>query len=95
MDQDRQTPLFHAVSAGNLGTVRLLLSDSRTNTAIRNRQGRHTALDMATALGFTAIAELIGRHTVDSDTLSPGDPYIEREVESRPHSFVFIRPPKK
>jgi len=77
VDQDRQTPLFHAVSTGNVEMVRLLLSDSRTNAAIRNRPARHTALDMARALGFPAVAELVGRHASDRDELSTRDPYME------------------
>ena len=84
VDQDRQTPLFHAASTGNLETVRLLLSDPRTNTAIGNRPARHTAFDMAAALGFTAIAELIRRHVGGIDELSPRDPYVERDVEPPP-----------
>ena len=77
-DQNRQTPLFHAASAGNLETARLLVADPRTNTAFSNRPSRHTALDMAAAVGFTAIAELIRGRTGDADHLSPRDPYVER-----------------
>lgn len=90
VDQDRQTPLFHAVSAGQLDSVRLLLADPRTNTAISNRPARHTALDMADALGFKAIAELIRQHPADTDELSPGDVYVERAVQ--PRTVTFIRP---
>jgi ankyrin repeat protein len=89
VDQDRQTPLFHAASTGNLETVRLLVADARTNIAISNRAARHTALDVAQALGFTAIAELI-RHREGTDELSPRDAYVEREVQ--PHMVAFIRP---
>lgn len=81
VDQHRQTPLFHAASVGNLEMVRLLLADPRTNPAISNRPAHHTAHDMATALGFTAIAALVGRHVGDKDELSPRDPYAERSVE--------------
>ena len=91
-DQDRQSPLFHAASTGNLEVVRLLLADPRTNAAISDRPGRHTALDMAAALGFTSIAELIGQRGGSVDELSPGDPYVERPVEPRP--ITFIRPPR-
>jgi len=83
VDQDRQTPLFHAASAGNLEVVRLLLADPRTNAAISNRPARHTALVMAAALGFTAIAELIGQHDGDTDVLSPRDQYVERNVRAK------------
>jgi len=93
VDQDRQTPLFHAASTGNLELVRLLLADPRTNAAISNRPARHTALDMAGALGFLAIAELIGKHDGAADELSPLDPYVERKVEPTP--VHFIRPPRK
>jgi ankyrin repeat protein len=93
VDQDRQTPLFHAVSSGSLDTVRLLVTDPRTNTAISNRPARHTALDMAVALGFKAIAEIISQNGGHADELSPQDPYVERKVEPRP--FVFIRPPRR
>lgn len=93
VDQDRQTPFFHAASTGNLETVRLLLADPRTNAAITNRPARHTALDMAVALGFTAMAELIGEHAGDTDELSPRDPYVERDVEPPP--VFLIRPPRK
>jgi ankyrin repeat protein len=77
VDQDRQTPLFHAASAGNLEIVRLLLADPRTNAAISNRPVRYTSHDMAVALGFTAMAELIGQHAGATDELSPRDPYVE------------------
>jgi ankyrin repeat protein len=80
VDQNRQTPLFHAASAGNLETACLLVADPRTNTAISNRPSRHTALDMAAALGFTAIAELIRGHRGEADNLSPRDPYLERDA---------------
>jgi ankyrin repeat protein len=93
VDQDRQTPLFHAASTGTLETVRQLLADPRTNTAISNRPERHTALDMAVALKFTEIAELIRRQEGGTDELSPRDPYIEREVQ--PRTVAFIRPPRK
>jgi ankyrin repeat protein len=79
VDQDRQTPLFHAASTGNVEVVRLLLADPRTDVAITNRPARHTALDMARALGFTAIAELVGQRAGDRDELSPRDPYMERK----------------
>lgn len=92
VDQDRQTPLFHAASTGNLDVVRLLLADPRTNAAISNRPAHHTALDMATALGFTAIVELLTRHPAGPDELSPRDPYVERVVE--PPSISLIRPHK-
>jgi ankyrin repeat protein len=92
VDQDRQTPLFHAASTGNLETVRLLLADPRTNTAISNRPARLTAGDMATALGFTAIAELIGQHPGDIDKLSPRDAYVERDVRE-PAPAAPVRPP--
>ena len=92
VDQDRQTPLFHAASTGNLETVRLLLVDPRTNTAISNRPARLTAGDMATALGFTAIAELIGQHPGDIDKLSPRDAYVERDVRE-PAPAAPVRPP--
>src|SRR5205085_1073994 len=81
VDQDRQTPLFHAASAGNLEVVRLLLDDPRTNAAISNRPGHYTALDMASALGFTAIADLLRRHEGGADELSPRDDYAERRAE--------------
>lgn len=58
-DKDQQTPLFHAASAGQLEVVRLLVADARTDVAIGNRPEGHTARDMAGALGFSAIAELI------------------------------------
>jgi ankyrin repeat protein len=93
VDQDRQTALFHAASAGNLETVRLLLADPRTNTAISNRPAHHTALDMADALGFKAIAELIRQREGDTDSLSSHDTYIERVVQ--PHPVQFMRPPRK
>jgi hypothetical protein len=70
----------NAASTGNIETVRLLLADPRTNTAIRNRPARLTARNMATALGFTAIAELIGQRQGDTDNLSPRDAYVERDV---------------
>lgn len=83
VDQDRQTPLFHAASVGNREMVALLLADPRTNAAISNRPGRHTAHDMAMALHFAAIAELIGRYVDDQeDRLSPLDPYMERDLAS-------------
>ncbi len=78
VDQNRQTPLFHAASTGNLEIVRLLLADSRTNPAITNRPARHTALNMAAALGFTAIGDLISQHDGLRDELSPRDSYAER-----------------
>jgi len=90
VDQDRQTPLFHAASTGNLETVSVLLADARTNIAITNRPARHTALDVANALGFTAISELIRQHRGGTDELSPRDAYFEREVQS--HAVGFIRP---
>jgi ankyrin repeat protein len=93
VDQHRQTPLFHVASAGNLDLVCLLLADPRTNAAISNRPARHTALDMAAALGFTAIAERIGRHDRDTDELSPSDPYIERKTD--PPAVIRLRPPNK
>ena len=93
VDQDRQTALFHAASAGNTTTVDLLLSDQRTNTAISNRPGRHTALDMADVLGFRQIADMIRRHQAGIDDLSPNDRYVERIIE-RPQSS-FIRPPSE
>ncbi len=93
VDQDRQTPLFHAASTENLETVRLLLADPRTNTAISNRPAHHTAAEMAAALEFTAIADLIRQHEGDTDTLSPRDAYVERDVKPRP--IAFIRPPRK
>ena len=93
VDQDRQTALFHAVSTGNLETVRLLLADPRTNAAISNRPARHTALYMAMALGFAAIAELIRQHDGATDELSPHDPYVERNVVPPP--ITFVRPPRK
>ncbi len=83
VDQDRQTPLFHAASTGNLEVVRLLLADPRTIVAISNRPARHSALDMAAALGFTAIAELIGQHEGDTDELSPRDQYVERNDRAK------------
>jgi ankyrin repeat protein len=92
-DQDRQTPPFPAVSTGNLETVRLLLADARTNTPITNRSVRHTALDVAKALGFTAIAELIRQHRRATDELSPRDAYVERKVQ--PHAVAFIRPRRR
>lgn len=76
VDQDRQTPLFHATSTGNLKMVRLILADPRTNAAISNRPARHTALDMANALGFTTIAGLLGQHAGATDELSPSDSYV-------------------
>lgn len=93
VDQDRQTPLFHATSTGNLEMVRLLLADPRANAAISNRPARHTALDMARALGFTAIRELIGQRVGDKDELSPRDPYMDRNVE--PPAVNLIRPPRR
>lgn len=92
VDQDRQPPLFHAASAGNLETVGLLLADPRTNIAIRNRPSRLTAFDMATALGFTAIAERIGQHKGETDKLSPRDAYAERDVAEPPWSHSSARP---
>ena len=70
VDQQRQTALFHATSVGNLAAVRLLLADPRTNAAISNRPGHHTAGEMAAALGFTAIADLIGQRGGGADELS-------------------------
>jgi ankyrin repeat protein len=70
VDQDRQTALFHAASNGSLDVVRLLLEDTRIDTAITNRPAGLTARDMAKALGFTAIAELIGQHENLTDGLS-------------------------
>jgi ankyrin repeat protein len=93
VDQDRQTPLFHAVSAGHAEVVRLLLADSRANAAVSNRPGHHTALDMAVALGFTAIADLLRGHAGGADELSPVDDYVERRAE--PPRMNFIRPPRK
>jgi ankyrin repeat protein len=82
VDQHRNTPLFHAVSAGNLEIVRLLLADPRTNTAITDRPDRHTALDMASALGFTDIMQLIRQVDGSSDELSANDSYIELNGET-------------
>jgi FOG: Ankyrin repeat len=89
VDQNRQTPLFHAVSAGNGEVVRLLLADPRTNAAITNRPARLTALDMAKALGFTAIAELFGQVGSATDELSPNDPYVERTIEPAQVTSAF------
>jgi ankyrin repeat protein len=83
VDQDRQTPLFHAASVGNLEVVRTLLADPRTNSAITNRPTRHTAFDIASSLGFTAVADSIGGRVAGRDELSPGDPYGEPLAGSR------------
>jgi len=95
VDQDRQTSLFHSVSAGNLEVARLLLADPRTNAAISNRPAHHTALDMARALSFTTIAELIEQHSGGADALSPHDPYVERTVESPSITLVRPRRPRR
>jgi ankyrin repeat protein len=80
VDQYRQTPLFHAASTGQLAVVHLLLADPRANVAIRNRPSHHTAFDMAEALGFTAIAQLISQRRDKVDELSPNDNYVERPI---------------
>jgi ankyrin repeat protein len=74
VDQQRQTALFHAASAGQTEVVRLLLADLRTNAAISNRPARLTAGDMARALGFGAIVELIERHGRGVDDLPAAVP---------------------
>ena len=74
VDQQRQTALFHAASAGQLEVVRLLLADPRTNAAISNRPAHLTAGDMARALGFGSIAELVERHGRGVDDVAPGTP---------------------
>lgn len=93
VDQDRQTPLFHAVSAGHAETVRMLLGDTRTNVGITSRPARVTASEMAEALGFTEIADLIRGRRDGSDQLSPFDTYVERHVPPSP--TTFIRPPRR
>lgn len=93
VDQDRQTPLFHAATAGNLDAARLLLADPRINPAITNRPTRHTALDIATALRYTAIAQLIRSAAQKADELAPADRYVERTLEPTPSTL--IRPPKR
>ena len=93
VDQDRQTPLFHAASAERLEVVRLLLGDPRTNAAISNRPAGHTALEMASALGFTAVAELLRQRPGSADKLSPHDRYVQRTIE--PPSVTVIRPPRR
>jgi ankyrin repeat protein len=93
VDRDRQTPLFHAASTGKLEVVRLLLADPRTNAAISNRPAGQTALDMAAALDFTAVAELIREHAGSADELSPRDSYVDRSIEPPP--VTIIRPPKR
>lgn len=78
VDQDRQTPLFHAISAGRLDVATRLLADPRTNSAISNRPLRHTARDIAFALGHAAVVEQIDqRRNRDIDRLSPLDSYTE------------------
>ena len=95
VDQDRQTPLLHAAANGHREVVRLLLADARTNTAITNRPARQTARDIAAALGFESIAELINSHTGDRDELSPRDSYLTRsrstEFEERAERFERSR----
>lgn len=91
VDGYRQTPLFQAASAGNLEAVRLLLSDPRVNAAVTDRPARHTALDMAEALGFEEIAELLRRREGGADELSPGDDYVERTHGPRPVEFIRAR----
>lgn len=59
LDQNGQTPLFLAVSVGNIEVVRLLLADPRIDVAITDRLGKNTALDMAKAMGFRKIVELM------------------------------------
>jgi ankyrin repeat protein len=58
-DQNGQTPLFVAVSTGNVEIVRLLLADPRIDVTIMDKLGKNTALDMAKAMGFTKIIELM------------------------------------
>lgn len=72
VDQDHQTALFHAASTGSAEVARLLVADPRIDVAISSRPAQLTALDMARALGFTTIAELISRR-VGGDEPSPGD----------------------
>ncbi len=81
VDRDRQTPLFSAVSAGHGDVARLLLADVRTNAAIRNFPGRQNACDMALALGYTELADLLSARVNMTDVLSPGDNYVERPTE--------------
>ncbi|MDR3419321.1 MAG: ankyrin repeat domain-containing protein [Nevskia sp.] len=77
VDRRRQTPLFHAVSAGKLDVVRLLLDDSRVRVSISNRPDHLSARDMASALGYAEIAELLDRRGSDADELCPGDDWAE------------------
>ncbi len=81
VDHDRQTPLFSAVSAGRCDVARLLLADVRANAAIRNFPGRQNARDMALALGYTELADLLSARVNMTDVLSPGDNYVERPAE--------------
>lgn len=74
VDRQRQTALFHAASAGQQEVVRLLLADLRTNAAISNRPAHLTAGDMALALGFEKIAELVARSGRGVDDISPPVP---------------------
>jgi hypothetical protein len=73
--------------------ARALLADPRTNAAISNRPAQHTALDMAAALGFADLAELLRRHAGGADELSPRDDYVERPAAPPPDRI--LRPGRK
>ena len=71
VDMQQQTALFHAASAGQIEAVRLLLADPRVDASVRNRPAQHSAADMAQALGYSEIADLIG-HAATRDGSLPG-----------------------
>jgi ankyrin repeat protein len=77
-DAARQTALHWAVLAGNTGAVRALLERPEINVSITNRPEMQTAYDLAMAMHYEAIGDLLRRRAAagePEDELSPDDVY--------------------
>jgi ankyrin repeat protein len=84
VDQDRQTALHWAVLAGNIEVVRVLLKQPEINVSLTNRPQMQTAYDLALAMHYDAIADLLRLRAAageSEDELSPDDVYEPRQTE--------------
>ena len=99
VDRDRQTALHWAVLARQPDAVRELLHHSDINVAITNRPGRHTAYEIAQAMGLRDIARVLRpRLGTGDDELSTGDLYSPRgpeETPGLPMTAFIPEPPRR